>query len=145
MRIICYCLNPNHYHLILKQLSEGGISAFLQRLSGGYTQYFNIKHNRNGVLFQGKFKSVPIHSNEHLLHTSAYVNLNNRIHGVRKGAAISSWDEYLGNIKGGLCSRGIILKQFKNLSEYKNFAESLLHDIIERKERLKELQELLLE
>lgn len=50
---------------------------------GGYTSYFNDKYKRSGVLFQGVFKSTHIDSNEYLLHVSAYVNLNNKIHPLR--------------------------------------------------------------
>lgn len=145
VNVVCYCLNPNHYHFILEQRSEGGISAFLQRLSGGYTRYFNIRRKRSGVLFQGKFKSVHIRSNEYLLHASVYVNLNNRAHTLERGKSISSWNEYVANINNGLCTKDIILKQFKNVSEYKDFAESSLRDILTRKKELKEFQEILLE
>ena len=51
--IIAYCLNPNHYHFILKQLINGGIPEFMKRLNGGYTWYFNKKNSRNGTLLQG--------------------------------------------------------------------------------------------
>lgn len=48
---IAYCLNSNHYHFILKQLVDSGISEFMKRL-GGYAKYFNIKYKRVGSLFQ---------------------------------------------------------------------------------------------
>ena len=54
VNIICYCLNPNHYHLILKQLVDGGISEFMKRVAGGYTNYFNIRYKRNGVLYHSQ-------------------------------------------------------------------------------------------
>ena len=66
VQIICYCLNPNHYHLLLKEIKDGGISEFMKRVGGGYTWYFNNKHKRSGTLFQGRFKSVHIKSNEQL-------------------------------------------------------------------------------
>ena len=80
VEIICYALNQNHYHLLLKQVSDRGIEKFIQRLGTGYTKYFNNKHKRNGVLFQGKFKSVHVDSNEYLLHLSIYINLNEHAH-----------------------------------------------------------------
>ena len=52
IKIICYCLNPNHYHFIIKQLQNNGISKFMHKLNMGYTHYFNIKYNRSGSLFQ---------------------------------------------------------------------------------------------
>jgi REP element-mobilizing transposase RayT len=50
--IVAYCLNPNHFHFVLKQLVDGGISKFMQKLQGGYTYYFNVKNSRSGSLFQ---------------------------------------------------------------------------------------------
>ena len=48
---IAYCLNSNHYHFLVKQLVEDGISKFMHKLSTGYTRYFNEKYNRSGSLF----------------------------------------------------------------------------------------------
>jgi len=76
VEIICYCLIPNHFHLLLKQLKDRGISRFMQKLGVGYTLYFNQKYERSGVLFQGKFKAVPINNDIQLTHTSSYIHLN---------------------------------------------------------------------
>ena len=142
--IVCYCLNPNHYQLMLRQRIENGVSEFMKRLSGAYTQYFNIKYKRSGVLFQGKFKATHIDSNEYLLHASAYVNLNNRVHHINDRSSRSSWGECLDD-NSGMCAKDIILKQFKKPVEYKEFAESSLRDILERKQLHKELEKILLE
>ena len=107
VNIVCYCFNPNHYHFILEQLVDGGISEFMKRLGGGYTQAFNLKYKRSGVLFQGKFKSVHIESNEQLLHDSVYVNLNNKVHkkfdGIKKQiyCQITLWRHSLGIRENG--------------------------------------------
>ncbi len=153
VNFIAYCLNPNHYHFLLEQVAEKGIEKFMQRLGTGYTNYFNNKYHRTGVLFQGKFKAVHVDSNEYLLHLSAYVNLNAQVHSLGSQASKlvkswSSWEEYLGEskrAKGDFCSRGIILDQFKNKKEYKLFAESSLEDILERRLELGDLDKFLLE
>lgn len=148
INIIAYCLNPNHFHLILQQVRNGGISEFMKRLLGGYTWYFNNKHKRNGSLFQGTFKAKYIDSNEYLLHLSAYVNLNKQVHqlsGLTAKLSASSWDEYIEKILTSICNKNVILKQFNNVLEYKHFSESLLIDIIDKKQRFKELENLLLE
>ncbi len=142
--IVSYCLNTNHYHLILRQRLENGISAFMHRLGTGYTQSFNIKYKRSGVLFQGKFKALHIDSNKYLLHLSAYINLNNRVHHLNDKLSQSSWEEYK-NGNGDMCAKEIILKQFNRSSEYKNFAENSLQDILARKKLYKELEEMFLE
>jgi len=147
--IVAYCLNPNHYHLILEQLADGGISEFMKRI-GGYTCYFNNKYGRNGALCQGKFKAVHIDSNEYLLHVSAYVNMNGQVHQLSGPTpklieSMSSWEEYTGENTNGICEKGIILNQFKNVAEYKEFARSSLESITQRKKELKNLDNLLLE
>ncbi|MFA7209806.1 MAG: transposase [Parcubacteria group bacterium] len=136
VEIVCYCLNPNHYHLILKQLSEGGISKFMLKLSSGYSSYFNKKNKRSGSLFQGPFKSVHIDSNEYLLYLSAYVNKNNFIHGYNKNDnwPYSSLLDYLGERNGKLINKEIILGQFKSADEYKEFLESNALYMREKKE-----------
>ena len=127
VQIIAYCLNPNHYHMILKQVSENGISEFMKRIGGGYTTYFNKKYDRSGALFQGRFKSIHIDTNEYLLHLSVYVNKNNFIHGYKNSGTkspigdlvpefwqYSSYLDYIGKRDGKLCNKEVILGQFKN-------------------------------
>ena len=60
VNIVTYCVNPNHFHFILSQVSDRGIEKFMQRLNMGYAKYFNNKYKRDGVLFQGNFKAVHI-------------------------------------------------------------------------------------
>lgn len=145
VNIICFCINPNHFHMILEQRVDGGISEFIKRLSGGYAGYFNNKYKRTGTLFQGRFKAKHVNSNEYFLHLGAYVNLNNRVHRIKGERFRSSWAEYTGESKKSLCERDIILNQYKNIAEYKNFTESSLTDILERKDLRKEMEDLLLE
>jgi putative transposase len=66
----------NHYHLLLSPLSDGGITAFLRRINIGYANYFNIKHDRSGTLFQGRTKKVPIETEGHFQHILHYIHLN---------------------------------------------------------------------
>jgi putative transposase len=76
VKIEQYCLMPNHYHLLLKQLREKGISLFLQKLGTGYTHFFNKKHKRSGVLFQGKTKSKHVGNDPYFQYLKMYINLN---------------------------------------------------------------------
>ena len=139
--IICYCVNPNHYHFILSPLVENGIEKFMQRLGTGFTKYFNEKYKRNGVLFQGRYKSIFINSDEYLIYLSAYINLNNKIHLLgsstsksgQKGYCKSSWEEFLGEIKENVCNKNIILDRYGNVADYKEFAESVAEGIVERR------------
>ncbi len=134
--IIVYCINPNHFHLLLTPLTEKGIEKFMQRI-GGYTRYFNEKHKRSGSLFQGKFKSKHITDNNYLLHLSAYINMNNRnpLGSPTTKLSKSSLEEYTENIKG-VCDIKMIFEQFKNSKEYLDFALESWQDIQERKKLL---------
>lgn len=150
VNIVAYCLNPNHFHIVLEQLIDGGISEFMKRLGGGYTCFFNNKNERSGSLFQGRFKAIHIDSNEYLLHVSAYVNLNDQVHPLsgptpKLVESLSSWGEYTDKGIKGICEKGIVLEQFKSADEYKEFALSSLESIRQRKQNLKDLNTFFLE
>ncbi len=76
IKIFSYCLMPNHFHLLVKQVSEGGVSAFTRKVSDSYTRYFNPKYGRVGSLFQGKFKAKLVENDEYLLQVSKYIHRN---------------------------------------------------------------------
>ena len=144
--ILVYCINPNHYHMILRQIVNGGISEFMKRLNGGYTRYFNHRYKRSGALLQGRFKSKYIGSEEYLLRVSAYVNLNDRVHqlsGSTTKLVRSSWQEYADQVSG-LCDTSFILKQFQN-SSYKDYALEALPQMIRDKILNKELASMLID
>lgn len=74
--ILTFCLMPNHYHLLLRQLTDDGIVKFMRKLGDGYVKYFNLKHERVGTLFQGKFKSVLIDNESQFMYIPFYIHLN---------------------------------------------------------------------
>jgi len=74
--ILVFTLMPNHYHLMLRQKAEHGITRFMHKLGTGYTLYFNKKNKRTGSLFQGRFKAVHITSSEHLIFLPHYIHTN---------------------------------------------------------------------
>ncbi|MDP2873718.1 MAG: transposase [bacterium] len=76
VRVISYCLMPNHFHLVLKPEKENGASLFLADLANSYTRYFNVKNERIGALFQGPFKAKEITTEESLLQVTRYIHLN---------------------------------------------------------------------
>lgn len=136
--IVAYCLNRNHFHLILRQKCDGGVSEFMKRLSGGYAWYFNNKYHRKGVLFEGPFQSAHIDSEKQLLFMSIFVNLNFRVHKYRDKNLehiLSSWDEYseLSDPRKNICSKESILGKVRNQKAYVDFAEKSLIGICEGK------------
>ena len=125
--IVAYSLLPNHYHLLLKQEVDNGISQFMQRLGTSYTMFFNKQEKRSGGLFQGKFKATHL-SGEYALPTvSAYVNLNHKHHRIdpRKNLVKSSIFEYLDQEMGiSICSPSeiqSIITESGGLSDYKDY------------------------
>jgi len=76
VKIIAYCIMPTHIHLVLEQLENNGISRYMNLILKSYTKYFNLKHKRKGPLWESRFKSVLVESDEQLLHLTRYVHLN---------------------------------------------------------------------
>jgi len=144
VELVAYCLNKNHFHLILKQCIERGIEKFMHRLGLGFTKYFNERYKRNGSLFQGPFKAVHIESNEQLIHLSAYVNLNNLVHSLSGNSFRSSWNEYLNKTNQSICKKDIIAGQFKDIKKYKKMTEETAEEI-RRKRTVDKLENLVLE
>lgn len=137
VKIVAYCLNPNHYHFILEQVADKGIEKFMHKIGTSHTKYFNKKNKRSGTLFQGRFKAVHIDSNEYLLYLSAYVNKNNFVHGYNQNDSwpYSSLYDYLYGRNSKIVNKDVILGQFKNAEEYKVFLEKNALYMKENKER----------
>lgn len=76
MAIGAYTLMPNHFHLLIKEIIDGGITEFMRKITTAYTMYFNKKYNRVGPLFQGVFKAEHVTRDEHLKYLFAYIHLN---------------------------------------------------------------------
>jgi len=71
-----YCLVPNHFHLLIKEKTENGISEFVKKVATGYSMYFNKKYERTGSLFEGPFKAKRIDTDEYLKYIFSYIHLN---------------------------------------------------------------------
>jgi putative transposase len=76
VQILAFVLMPNHYHLLIQQKADYGISKFMQKVGTGYTMFFNDKYTRTGALFQGKFKAVLISNDIQLRYILHYIHLN---------------------------------------------------------------------
>lgn len=76
VELLAFCLMPNHYHLLIQEVQEGGITEFMRKLGTGYTNYFNQKHQRSGALFQGKYKVVRVSEDRYLRYLPYYIHLN---------------------------------------------------------------------
>lgn len=76
IKIIAYCIMPDHYHLLIKIIKEGVFSSYIGNVENSYVRYLNKKIGRKGPLWQSGFRSVKIEKNEQLLHVSRYIHLN---------------------------------------------------------------------
>ena len=135
VNIIVFCLMPNHFHLLLEQRVDGGIAKFMQKITTGYTMYFNKKYERSGVLFQGVFKSKQIPSNSYLLELTRYIHTNPakilRLDGLKKADIKkyllaypwSSFSDYA-SVKddcGIVSNKEVVMDQFDSPQSYVNF------------------------
>ena len=71
-----FCVMNNHYHLLVSERVEKGISFFMKKLNMGYAKYFNERYDRSGALWQGKYKKVLIERDAHFLYIPFYIHLN---------------------------------------------------------------------
>lgn len=119
--LICYCLMPNHFHLLIQQKTELPVSKLLLKICTGYSIYFNKKNNRVGSLFQDAFKAVPIENNEQLLWVSLYIHENPKKSALVKSLEDYKWSSFLDYKEGKeqkLCNKKIILEQFHSEESY---------------------------
>lgn len=140
IELIAYALMPNHFHLLVKQLTERGITKFMRCLSNSYISYFNQQQGRVGPLFQGKYKAALIETEPHLLHLTRYIHLNpveldlNR--SDLQNYPYSSYKNYLGKTKAQWLHPEKILAFFKtaqrtglkDILSYQSFVEDYMQD-----------------
>jgi len=131
VELVSFCLMPNHFHLLVREVKEGGVSKYMQRLQNAYTKYINTKYDRSGHLLQGAYKAVLIENNEQLLYVSSYIHKNPREIKEYKNKEIKYfWSSYqdcaLVNRWGKFLKHDILTGQFsgKNSDTYKNFVET---------------------
>lgn len=129
VEVVAFVIMPNHFHIIVKELTEGGIALYAQKVEIAYTKYFNTKNKRSGYLFQGPYQSVHIEDNDQLLHLSAYIHRNTRELKEWKNKEhlylwSSYWDFIQENRWGELLKNEIISEQFKNADEYFDFVKN---------------------
>lgn len=147
VQVLVYCLLPNHFHLILKQIMENGISNILHKIGTGFTNQFNKKYERSGSLFQGPFRAIHIETNDYLLWLSGYVNGNSEIHGIGNAEEYrwSSYRNFLGLDDNDIISdKEIILSQFWKLEKHKGY-EKFVKTVIKESRERKDMERYLLE
>jgi putative transposase len=89
MRILAYCLMPNHFHLVLWPRNDGDLSRWMQWLQTTHVRRYHEHFHGSGHVWQGRFKAFPIQNDEHLLTVLRYVERNP----LRAGlvSAVDAW------------------------------------------------------
>jgi putative transposase len=143
VRIMADCLKPNHFHLLLEEIKESGISRFMHKLGTGYTKFFNKKYERVGPLFQGAFKAIEVSNDIQLSYLLAYINIINpgqELEPDLKAVAQnpdeilqfvetypwSTHQEYLGKRDSIIIEKGVAGKIFSTPKKYKAFVADVI-------------------
>lgn len=142
-----FCLMPNHFHFLVKQLEEKGILTFMANFQNSYAKYFNKKNERHGALFQSQFKAVRIETDEQLLHVCRYIHLNPfssfivKSIGELENYQWSSLPDYLGKRSLEFVNDKFIMNYFSSIDKFKSFT----YDHADYQKKLKELEYFTLE
>ena len=143
--IAAYCLMPNHFHLLVRGIEDGDIGKFMQKLTTGYTMYFNKKNERTGTLFQGRYKATHVADDRYLRYLISYIHLNPvkliepkwkeegiddqvRAEHYLEQYNASSYQDYLGKKRseGMILSREVLPEYFSSGSDFKTFVTEWL-------------------
>jgi len=126
IKILAYCLMPNHFHLFAKQTSDTKtIGMFVGTLLNSYTKFINVKYRKSGVLFQGPTKSKLIDNEKYFIWLIKYI-----LHNPKKAKLVrsplewkhSSYHEFYKN--GNITDWEEIIERFQSNEDFKNFIEN---------------------
>ena len=140
--ILAFCLMPNHFHFILRQEMEEGVSRFVANITNSYTKYFNLKRKRVGPLFQGTFKAVWVETDDQFLHLTRYIHLNPISSFLVRPEYLevypwSSYSEYLSPSEMKICNSEAIHRLI-SLKNYHQFVYNQV-DYAQKLEKIKHL------
>ena len=125
-----YCLMDNHFHLLVQTLNPN-ISQFMQRLQGGYANWFRTKYGQVGPLFQGRYKSVLVEDESYLVTLSAYIHLNPVRAKMVENALEYKWSScavYLENAGSELVDSKPVLSYAGGVENYRYILAGMLNE-----------------
>jgi len=131
IKLLAYCLMPNHFHLFVWQKDANEITNFMRSLITKYAIYFNKKYKRVGPVFQGNYKAVIVKTENQFIYLSKYIHRNplplpTRLDLV--GYKYSSYGNYLGKFSQAWVDKSEILSYFSKLNQeesYQQFVEEI--------------------
>lgn len=159
VEILAVCLMPNHVHLLVRQVGDGGISKFMKKIGGGYAAYYNQKYKRVGHVFQGRYRVVHIKNDKQLITVFVYIHTNavaiifpkwkeRGISDLRKAINFienykwSSYTDYLGNKNfPSVTSREFLIRTMGGARELRR----LVNDWLEFKKELADFDKVAIE
>lgn len=97
-RIHCFCLMPNHYHLLLES-PRANLRVILHHLNTAYTNYFNAKMGRIGHLFQGRYRAILVDRDSYVMELSRYIHLNPVRARLVDNPSQYPWSSYIGYVE----------------------------------------------
>lgn len=143
VEILCFCLMDNHFHLLLREIIDGGVSMFMQKLGTSMSMHYNEKYEEKGTIFQGAYKAKVVDNDNYLRYLSAYIQVKNTFElypgGAEKAARefdksynwackfiYSSLGEYNGDRNSGIIDKGLLGEIFSKPQDYKKFARDFI-------------------
>ena len=128
IKVIAYCLMPNHFHFLLRNDGDKDISGFMSTMLNAYVKAFNKKYNRTGSLFSHRFKSIHVDRDNYLVHLCRYIHLNplkaNLVTEL-KDWPFSNYFEFVGKRNGKFIDKDFIKSFFTDALEYEDFVEDI--------------------
>ncbi|PIP61541.1 hypothetical protein COW99_03355 [Candidatus Roizmanbacteria bacterium CG22_combo_CG10-13_8_21_14_all_38_20] len=126
--ILAYVEMPNHFHLVLKQLRDDGISEYIHRLLTSYSKYLNTKHDFKGSVFESNAKSVIVLTDEQLIQLIRYIHLNPLVAELIEKENLhkyiwSSWPVYIDLKDNKLLNMEFIKHNFNTIGSLKEFTQ----------------------
>ena len=137
---------PNHYHFLLEQLRDNGISQFISNTQNSFAKFFNLKKDRHGTLFQNPFKSKRIESEEQFIHVSRYIHLNPVTAYLIEFEKLfdypwTSFQHYMGQGKNRFINTKLIFNHFGSKEKYAKFVA----DNVDYQRQLKYIEHLMVD
>ncbi|MBI4088456.1 transposase [Candidatus Kaiserbacteria bacterium] len=143
VQILAFTLMPNHMHLLLREIRDGGVSSFMQKVGQSMTNHYNEKYTEHGSIFQGAYRSRTIETDRYLQYVSAYIMVKNVFelypHGGLRAATknfesawrwgsaylFSSLSHYAG-VRTPIVDRNVLEEAFPTVRSYKSFARDVI-------------------
>lgn len=143
VKILSFSLLENHFHLLLKEIKEGGITMFMRKLGTGMTNYYNVKYQESGRLFQGAYKARLVDKDNYLKYLSVYIQFKNILElypGGEEGALknfdrafefalqypYGSLADYADDRNSPIIDKDLLGELFSKKKDYKNFCKDCL-------------------